>query len=84
MTYTIRLRDEAELDLGDAASWYESQIPGLGGEFLDTVLEMLTSIEQSPMSYPVVHRNTHRAVLPRFPFPFSLFPFSTLCMARKY
>lgn len=77
MSYTIRLRDEAELDLEDAASWYESQMPELGGEFLDTVLEMLTSIEQSPMSYPVVHRDTHRAVLPRFPFSIFYFVHGT-------
>ncbi len=68
MIYAVRLREEAEFDLEDAASWYESQKAGLGSEFLDTVLEMLNSIEQSPTSYPIVHRNTHRAVLPKFPF----------------
>lgn len=68
MTYTIRLREEAEIDLEEAASWYESQRQGLGHDFLDTVLDMLGSIEQSPLSYPIVHRNTHRAVIPRFPF----------------
>src|SRR6056297_731172 len=68
MTYTVRLRDEAERDLQEAASWYESQKPGLGDDFLDTVLEMTRSIEQSPLSFPVVHRGTHRAVLSRFPF----------------
>jgi plasmid stabilization system protein ParE len=68
MSYTIRLREEAEVDLEEAASWYESQRQGLGRDFLDTVLETLDLIEQSPMSYPIVHRNTHRAVLPRFPF----------------
>lgn len=50
MTYNIRLREEAELDLEEAASWYEPQRPGLGNDFLDTVLEMLSSIEKSPMS----------------------------------
>lgn len=68
MTYHLRLREEAELDLEEAASWYESQMPGLGNDFLDTVLEMLNSIEKRPTSYPVVHRGTHRAVLPKFPF----------------
>lgn len=68
MTYTIRLREEAEFDIKEAASWYESQKLGLGHEFLDIVLDELDSIEQSPLSYPIVHRNVHRAVLPRFPF----------------
>ncbi|MBN7799148.1 type II toxin-antitoxin system RelE/ParE family toxin [Parahaliea mediterranea] len=68
MTYILRLREEAERDLEEAAFWYESQKPGLGHEFLDTVLGMVEAIEQNPRSYPVVHRNVHRTVLPRFPF----------------
>ena len=48
MTYIIRLREEAELDLEDAASWYESQRSGLGQDFLDTVLQSLELIEQNP------------------------------------
>jgi len=68
MTYIVRLREEAELDLEDAASWYESQRSGLGQDFLDTVLKALELIEQNPLSFPVVYRGTHRAVLPRFPF----------------
>ena len=68
MTYVDRLREEAEFDLEEASSWYESQRSGLGHEFLDTVLETLSLIEQSPLSYPVVYRGAHRSVLSRFPF----------------
>jgi plasmid stabilization system protein ParE len=68
MTYTVRLREEAEYDLESAAVWYESQKRGLGHEFLDVVSGMLESIERNPMSFPVVHRDIHRAVIPRFPF----------------
>ena len=48
MTYIVRLREEAELDLEDAASWYESQLSGLGQDFLDTVLQSLELIGQNP------------------------------------
>ncbi len=48
MTYIVRLREEAELDLEDAASWYESQRSGLGQDFLDTVLQSLELIGQNP------------------------------------
>jgi plasmid stabilization system protein ParE len=68
MTYAIRLREEAEHDLEEASSWYESQGPGLGHDFLDTVIHLLNLIEQSPLSYPLIYRGAHRAVLPRFPF----------------
>ena len=68
MTYRVRLREEAEHDLEEAASWYESQLSGLGHHFLDNVELALTAIKQNPFSYPVVHRGTHRALISRFPF----------------
>lgn len=68
MTYRVRLREEAEHDLEEAASWYESQMPGLGHDFLDMVEQALDSVAQNPFYYPVVHRGTHRALMSRFPF----------------
>ena len=68
MTFEVRLRPEAEQDLADAAAWYEEQRQGLGHEFLDEVLTMLSSIAETPLMYPNVHRNTRRAVIHRFPF----------------
>ena len=68
MTLEVRLRPEAEQDLTDAAAWYEEQRQGLGHEFLDEVLTMLSSIAETPLMYPNVHRNTRRAVIHRFPF----------------
>ena len=68
MTLEVRLRPEAEQDLADAAVWYEKQRQGLGHEFLDEVLTMLSSIAETPLIYPELHRNTRRAVIHRFPF----------------
>ncbi len=65
---TIRLRPEAEADVSDAAHWYEQQRLGLGSEFLDEVLQTLSSISERPELYPVVHGNIRRAVTNRFPF----------------
>jgi plasmid stabilization system protein ParE len=62
VTLEVRLRPEAEQDLADAATWYEEQRQGLGHEFLDEVLTLLTSIAETPLMYPDVHRNTSRAV----------------------
>lgn len=64
----IRLREEAEQDLVVAASWYERQRIGLGSEFLDEVLAALESVAGQPRMYPVIHRNTRRALMRRFPF----------------
>ena len=68
MTLELRLRAEAELDLADAALWYEGQCPGLGHKFLDEVLAVFSSIPKMPLSCQVVHRNTRRALVHRFPF----------------
>jgi plasmid stabilization system protein ParE len=68
VTFEVRLRPGAEQDLADAAAWYGEQRQGLGHEFLDEVLTMLSSIAETPLMYPNVHRNTRRAVIQRFPF----------------
>ena len=68
MTMEIRLREEAEADLYDAAIWYQEQQRGLGYDFLDGLRDLLQSIQLQPLAYPIVHRNTHRALMNRFPF----------------
>jgi len=64
----IRLREEAEGDLLDAAKWYERQRPRLGQEFIDAAQASFKSIAERPLTFPIVHRQTRRAVMERFPF----------------
>ncbi|HYA37692.1 MAG TPA: type II toxin-antitoxin system RelE/ParE family toxin [Candidatus Methylomirabilis sp.] len=68
MTLEVRLRPEAEQDLSDSADWYEERLSGLGHQFLDEILTTFESIAETPLRYPVVHRNTRRALIHRFPF----------------
>ena len=68
MTLEVRLRPEAELDLADAALWYEAQRSELGHQFLDETVSTFCSIAEAPLLYPVVHRKTRRALIHRFPF----------------
>jgi plasmid stabilization system protein ParE len=68
MNRTVRLREEADWDLTAAASWYEQQRKGLGHEFLDEALSAFQLVAKQPLSYPVVHRDTRRALMTRFPF----------------
>jgi hypothetical protein len=37
MNYRLIIRPEAELDLEDAFTWYESQEAGLGSEFVRAI-----------------------------------------------
>ncbi len=68
MSFELYVRPEAENDIQDAAKWYERQRKSLGGEFLDQVLIVFDILLENPAIYPVLHRNTHRAVMNRFPF----------------
>ena len=68
MKLPVRIREEAEVDLSDAAIWYEQQRVGLGQEFLDRVLSIFESLSDHPTQYPVVHGGVRRALLRRFPF----------------
>ena len=68
MSLKVSIRHEAEIDIEEAATWYEDQRPGLGPEFLDEVLDLCQAIAERPAMYPVVHRQTRRALIRRFPF----------------
>lgn len=68
MTREVRLREEADRDLTEAALWYELHGAGLGHQFLDETLRVLASIADHPFMYPLVWRETRRALMNRFPF----------------
>ncbi|MBD2415889.1 recombinase [Nostoc calcicola FACHB-389] len=68
MNYVLVFRPEVREELDEAYSWYESQKPGLGDEFLDCVDETVNRISQMPESYVIVYGDIRRAVVRRFPY----------------
>lgn len=68
MNRAVRLTPEAENDLADAAHWYNTQVSGLGHDFLDEALKAFATIGGAPRQYPAVHKNIHRMLMRRFPF----------------
>ena len=68
MSIDVCVRPEARADIEQAAAWYERQKPQLGEAVLDEVLDTFDRIAEDPQLYPVVHRQTRRAVIHRFPF----------------
>ena len=59
---------EAQTDVEEAFAWYEAQRPGLGETFRRAVDLALESIEAHPEAYAILHRQTRRVLLPRFPY----------------
>ena len=68
MNPSILIRPEAESDVEDAFIWYEAKRTGLGSEFLRCIEEGLAKIQCSPKISPVVHKNTRRFLIRRFPY----------------
>jgi plasmid stabilization system protein ParE len=57
---------EAEADVGDGFEWYEAQRPRLGDAFRRAVDIAVAAVEEHPEAHAVLHRDTHRVLLPRF------------------
>ena len=64
----VRVRPRARADIEEAARWYESQRHGLGDEYLEEMRSAFREIAEYPKLYPLLHRQTHRALLQKFPF----------------
>ncbi|MDY0067605.1 MAG: hypothetical protein RBS02_14610 [Steroidobacteraceae bacterium] len=79
MNRIVRLREEADRDLAEAASWYERQREGLGHEFLDEALSTFQLVAEQPLTYPVVHRATRRALMTREHAPTRRAPRQDVC-----
>ena len=68
----VVLRSVAELDVTDAALWYDGQRVGLGEAFLVGVRQALRRIAENPEAYPVVLAPGLRRILLE-DFPYALF-----------
>jgi plasmid stabilization system protein ParE len=64
----LLIRAAAAADVEEAYLWYQRQRAGLGEEFLAAVDAALRDIATHPKAYPVIHRETRRALLRRFPY----------------
>lgn len=64
----VVVRPAAAADIDEAFLWYEGQRPGLGHEFLVAAHTLIEVVAQHPLGYPVVRRDTRRALLRRFPY----------------
>ena len=65
---TVRFLRPAELELLEAARYYELQAPGLGNDFLDKVASAVQDIEAHPERWPVIRQNIRRRLVHCFPY----------------
>lgn len=64
----VVVRPAAEADIEDAFHWYDEQRAGLGKEFRAELRVAFDAISKDPLLSRVLHRNTRRYLVRRFPY----------------
>lgn len=64
----LRLHEDADLELNDAADYYDRESSGLGSTFLDEVDSGFDRIRAYPDAAAEVARGIRKLVLARFPY----------------
>ncbi|MDP2183058.1 MAG: type II toxin-antitoxin system RelE/ParE family toxin [Actinomycetota bacterium] len=68
MTLPLQLHDDADLELNEAAQYYDRESPNLGAVFVDDVDMGFKRIREHPDSGPEVADGVRKMVLAKFPF----------------
>jgi len=65
MSRSLRLHDAADLELNEAADFYDLESPGLGDVFLDDLERAFARIREFPDAAPTVAPGVRKLVLAR-------------------
>ena len=68
MSLPVVIHDDADIEVEEAALWYEEQRPGLGLEYVAAVGRVLLDIGDNPDLYSVWKQPWRRALLQRLPY----------------
>ncbi len=60
--------EQAIIEMEDTFEFYNAKIEGLGDAFNEEVFDLLDTIQENPLLFPVKFGQVHEAVLLRFPF----------------
>lgn len=64
----LKLKPLAEIDITEAAIWYNFQRDGLGEEFLLALEAKFNEIKRNPYQFKIIYKNVRRAFPNRFPY----------------
>jgi plasmid stabilization system protein ParE len=68
VSWHVIIRPNAEADLREAWSWYESQRPSLGDKLLIEIRAAVCLLEEDPERRPIYYRDFRRLLTRRFPY----------------
>jgi len=68
MTRLFSTHETAELEINEAADFYDLESPGLGTVFIDEVPRAIGKISQFPDAAPFVRGGARKKLLVKFPY----------------
>ena len=66
--YQLLVRRQAQLDVEEAALWYERKRVGLGFRLIGEIDAVLRRIESAPLQFPKNAPDVRRGLLRKFPY----------------
>ena len=66
--FKVIIKPFAEIDILEAAQWYNSKKENLGDDFLLAVDAKINAIKRNPLAFQVIYKNFRRALTARFPY----------------
>ena len=64
----IRFLSPAEIEMFDAAAYYEARVPKLGNDFISIIEIAVLDLSDDPEKWPIIDKGIRRRILPRFPY----------------
>jgi plasmid stabilization system protein ParE len=77
LTLSVRISEEADAEMAEAARWYETHLAGLGTDFLDAVDTTVARIAETPGIGSLVPRVSDETIRRR---PVRRFPYHVVYM----
>jgi plasmid stabilization system protein ParE len=68
MSFFVVFHEAAELELMEAADYYDIESPGLGSLLIDEIQNAVDNIQLFPESNPILKNRVRRKILIKFPY----------------
>ena len=76
--WRVEFRPEVEEDVASAAAWYEERQPGLGGEFVEEIIQVWRALAENPL----LHCRRHPTKNIRWRYP-NRFPYRVILRGSR-
>ena len=68
MSRLLSIHENAELEINDAADFYDMASPGLGTVFINEIHKAIQYIDMFPEAAPILPGHVRKRTLPKFPY----------------